>query len=1116
MDRQRLEKMTKEELDAEAIKYGLDPSDTRKQCIEAIVLHLEEHGPKDLLDNRDSQSRLSRGASTSYNSPIGEEANVSHSMNSTRVAAAESMLPQFCSFLAEQIMQQQETMRRMMEVLSISHTSQPLAQTVPASSMGMSQPTVSPTAASVPSRSNNPPQFTSAPSGGASENAQVTSGQRRTAFTNIFPAQAVKLLASQIPEFDGAEDESVELWLQKIERIAQIHGVSEEVTFLAAAGKLTKSARRWYDMSTGSTIESWMGFKTAITKRFKRRVLFHIVMQKIEARKWIYTKETFHEYAMDKLALMKNLRLPDQESIHLLINGIASKALRGTAAALRVETVDEFLEEMFPITIAFGESYKKPPYSTTKPEKNKLPENIPDKTQQVKISKEAYCVYCRAKGHVREDCAKLKKKEQQPKSNTSPKPATVSAVSDDNSTVAVIGASEKKAIETGKIILAVQELNGVACQLSALLDTGSPISLVSQTVYNKYLKEIPNVPVSQIKTFNAINGTNIDLIGLIDTKILESLPNIMSNINLHILKNNSFTTDLIIGRDFLIENEIQLIYILAKEIIKDKLYLLREIASVETVDIPSNNLEELLSQIETDFDVAVKNQLISVICEVENSKIDCVNDDCLVKIALKDESPYAYAPRRFAWSERLQLRAITDDLLTRYIIKPSSSPYCAQVVPVRKRNGSLRLCVDLRPLNDRVIKQRYPFPIIEDCLTRLSGKKIFTLIDLKDGFHNIKIHPDFTKFFAFATPDGQFEFKRLPFGFCDSPAEFQRRLIHILQPLIKKYEVIIYIDDILIPSVTVEDNVDVLRKVLILLKQYKFEPTFQKCSFLKTTIEYLGKVISPSGISLSPRHTDAVRNFPLPKKIVEVQRFLGLTNFFRRFIQNYATIAKPLNNLLKKSVEFDFNSECLDAFLLLKKKLIDHPVLRLYNPTFSTELHTDASAIALAAILLQKQEDGQWAPVAYYSQATNRSESNYHSFELEMLAVVKAIERFHIYLFGLEFSVITDCHALVYAVNKAHLNSRIARWTIRLQNYRFKVIHREGKRMSHVDALNRIVAYMDSMPLERELEYKQLQDTRLKSIAEQLEYEDNEKFVLLEGLIFRKGQISHDLQSQTQ
>lgn len=161
--------------------------------------------------------------------------------------------------------------------------------------------------------------------------------------------------------------------------------------------------------------------------------------------------------------------------------------------------------------------------------------------------------------------------------------------------------------------------------------------------------------------------------------------------------------------------------------------------------------------------------------------------------------------------------------------------------------------------------------------------------------------------------------------------------------------VIIYIDDILIPSVTVEDNINVLRKVLILLKQYKFKPNFQKCSFLKTTIEYLGYVISPSGILLSPRHTDAVRNFPLPKKLVEVRRFLGLINFFRCFIPNYATIAKSLNNLLKKSVEFDFN-ECINAFHLLKRKLIDHPVLRLYNPTFSTEL-----CIQMQALLLWQQ-----------------------------------------------------------------------------------------------------------------------------------------------------------------
>lgn len=148
-------------------------------------------------------------------------------------------------------------------------------------------------------------------------------------------------------------------------------------------------------------------------------------------------------------------------------------------------------------------------------------------------------------------------------------------------------------------------------------------------------------------------------------------------------------------------------------------------------------------------------------------------------------------------------------------------------------------------------------------------------------------------------------------------------------------------------------------------------------------------------------------------------------------------------------------------------------------------------------ILLQKQESGHWNPVAYYSQTTNGAERNYHSFELEMLAVVKAIERFHIYLYGLNFTMVTDCHALVYAVNKAHLKPCIARWTLKLQNYKFSIKHRAGECMTHVDALSRIIGYVNSMPLERELEHRQLQDGKLKEIAENLEYADYDKFELI-------------------
>jgi len=379
------------------------------------------------------------------------------------------------------------------------------------------------------------------------------------------------------------------------------------------------------------------------------------------------------------------------------------------------------------------------------------------------------------------------------------------------------------------------------------------------------------------------------------------------------------------------------------------------------------------------------------------------------------------------------------------------------------------------------------------------------LLDLKDGFHQIKVHPNSTKYFAFATPDGQFEYQRLPFGFSESPAEFQRRLLFILRPLIRNRKVIVYIDDVMIASETVEENLEVLREVLILFKQYGFELNFKKCKFLKRAIEYLGYVITPQGITISPRHTEAIKNYPRPRNVLEVQRFLGLINFQRKFIQNFAMEVKPLRQLTCKDAKFDFNQNCIDAFENIKKLLTAQPILCLYDPYAETELHTDASSPGFGGILVQKQKNGNWGTIGYYNQPTNKSERNYHSYELEMLAIVRSIERFHIYLYGIKFTVITDCNALTHAVNKANLNPRIARWTLALQNYKFQVKHRPSQKMSHVDALSRVVLYIESLPLERELELKQLQDVRLKAIAADLEFGNHDKFELIDGLVYRKA-----------
>jgi len=183
---------------------------------------------------------------------------------------------------------------------------------------------------------------------------------------------------------------------------------------------------------------------------------------------------------------------------------------------------------------------------------------------------------------------------------------------------------------------------------------------------------------------------------------------------------------------------------------------------------------------------------------------------------------------------------------------------------VPERDSEETLSIDLRSLNARVVKQMYPFPVIEDCLSRLVNKSVFSLLDLKDGFHQIKVHEESSKYFSFATPDGQFEYTRLPFGYSEAPAEFQKRIIQILNPLIRQDKIIVYIDDILVPTESVDENLQVLKETLTLLKRYGFEVNYNKCLFLKKESEFLGYVITHNKATLSPRHTEAINRFKPP------------------------------------------------------------------------------------------------------------------------------------------------------------------------------------------------------------------------------------------------------------
>ena len=331
-------------------------------------------------------------------------------------------------------------------------------------------------------------------------------------------------------------------------------------------------------------------------------------------------------------------------------------------------------------------------------------------------------------------------------------------------------------------------------------------------------------------------------------------------------------------------------------------------------------------------------------------------------------------------------------------------------------------------MNKITVKDNFPSQLIDDNIDRLRNKKFFTTLDLKDGYYNVKMAQDSIKYTSFVTPLGQFEFLYCPFGLTNAPKVFHRFVQKVFAVAIKEGKMMPFFDDFFIGTETLDEHLGILREVFRVAGQYHLTFRLDKCFFAQTEIDYLGYHVSASGIRPSDSNIAAVINYPVPRNAKEVLRFVSLASYFRRFVQGFSIIAKPLYGLVKKDAKFIFGEIENEAFETLKRHLSEKPILAIYSPTLETELHCDASASGFGAILLQKQVNGLFKPISYFSQRTSPAESKYHSFELECLAVVNAIKRFHIYLGGMPFKVITDCDSFRLTLSKKDVNPRISRW----------------------------------------------------------------------------------------
>ena len=430
--------------------------------------------------------------------------------------------------------------------------------------------------------------------------------------------------------------------------------------------------------------------------------------------------------------------------------------------------------------------------------------------------------------------------------------------------------------------------------------------------------------------------------------------------------------------------------------------------------------------------------------------------------------PIKQSLRRLPFNQRREVKDLIDAMLEKKVIEPSQSPWCSPIVLVKKKDGSTRFCVDFRQVNAVTRKDAQPLPRIDDTLDVLGSAKWFSSLDLASGYWQVEVCPEDREKTAFVTPYGLFQFRVMPFGLTNAPATFQRLMEEVLSGL-HWTTCLVYLDDILIFSATVEDHLVRLRDVLDRLKNAGLKIKPSKCHLMRKSIKYLGHVVSEHGIKTDPEKTRCVADWPTPSNAHELRQFLGLAGYYRRFVKNFAVIAAPLFHLTENHQAWNWTLQCNAAFFKLKESLVTSPVLAY--PVFSIGfvVDTDASGEGLGAVLSQNIE-GHDHVISYASRTLNKAERKYCATRREMLALVWAIQHFRAYLYGKRFTVRTDHSSLKWLQSFHEPEGQVARWLETLSEYDFEVLHRPGKKHTNADSLSRMPCSQCRLPPEEDNE----------------------------------------------
>lgn len=487
----------------------------------------------------------------------------------------------------------------------------------------------------------------------------------------------------------------------------------------------------------------------------------------------------------------------------------------------------------------------------------------------------------------------------------------------------------------------------------------------------------------------------------------------------------------------------------------------------EDADLPDDQFEVWGGEFQLEhLESSTKQELLKLIGKYKNIFAKSVREleGCSTlyhRIHLSDDVPVRQKAYRTPHHLKNELQTQIYELLDAGIIRESTSPYAAPILLVKKQDGTYRLVTDFRKLNSKTQHDPYPIPNINEMIEDLNNAQYFTSLDLTSGFFQMAIHSEDTYKTAFTCDYGHFEWRRVPFGLKNSPNSFQRLMEVVLSGL-KPLNIAIYIDDIIVSSQTIPEHLEKLEILFKRLKEHGLKLKPSKCKFLQKTIKYLGFKIGDGKVVPDEQNLQTIGKFQIPSNKKQVRAFLGLTGFYRRFIQNYAEKALPLTELTKQDIKFTWNEKAQQAFQILKDDLLKIPSLNL--PDFSKEfvLSTDASGSSLGAVLAQNNEEGFPQPVAYASKKLKDQERRYSTIERECLAIIWAISHFKHYLVGRHFTIFCDQAALSHIFRLKDPTSRIARWLMIMQQYNFDIVHKPGKLNHTADFLSRYVNTVQS------------------------------------------------------